>query len=234
MKFIKHIPLLAVALAASMSTVIGMQFGGPISATAGSGGGLYEPVAPFRVFDSRIPAQGTSRAISVASPSGATAVAVNITMAGNGERGYMTAWSGVGAAPGTSIINAASALDAVANFAIVPLGPGGTIKLWSITDTRAVVDVMGYVISGTTSTLNGQVTATITGYTEYFGDETQVIGTITNGTTEHDGFRIEVICPGGELETDLAYADSGDTVAWDVRCDGIHTSGATVRGVVKL
>ena len=45
---------------------------------------------------------------------------------------------------------------------------------------------------------------------------------------------IEVVCPAGELETTLAFVDSGDTVGWDVWCEGLHTSGATVRGVVKI
>jgi len=76
---------------------------------------------------------------------GVTAVAVNITAVDVDEPAYVQAlptWRA--SAGGYSNINTDRPAQTRANFAIVPIGEGGTISLYTISGGHLVVDVLGY------------------------------------------------------------------------------------------
>lgn len=202
-------------------------------------GGLYQPVAPWRAIDTRssggTPARTTIQ-VGVSPPAGAVAVAANITIAGNHTPGHLTVWEG-GPRPDTSAVNTLAVGDAIANFVIVPLGSGGTISIWPLMHTGIVVDVMGYVMGGGGGgSQSGQITATVTGYDGQAGAFafTEVLGTVTNGTSAEVDARIEVPCGNGLTASDLVFGlGAGATVGWSVLCNDVFfTSGATASVVL--
>jgi len=82
-------------------------------------------------------------------PADAAAVALNVTVVGPGDFGYLTVWPNGGAWPGTSNLNFAPG-QVVANTVNLRLGTGGAVRL--LTDKgcpNVVVDVTGYFAGGT-------------------------------------------------------------------------------------
>jgi hypothetical protein len=77
--------------------------------------------------------------------SGATAAILNVTMTGTDAAGYVTAFAGDVTQPLASTLNASAAGETIANLAIVPIGAGGTVKLFTERGTELVVDVVGYL-----------------------------------------------------------------------------------------
>jgi Subtilase family len=135
--------------------------GGPTTA------GRFVPVNPHRVLDTR-PAQagpvpvgwtphqpvaGETVRIDVPADagvptSGVSALVVNVTATEPPGAGFMQVLP-TGAAPGqTSNVNYAAG-DTTATHAIVPLGAGGTISVFTSNASHIVVDVMGYITDGT-------------------------------------------------------------------------------------
>jgi len=117
---------------------------------------------PQRLFDTRpgpdagpkgaIPADGTI-VIDVAGqagvpPTGADAVVLNLTATESTAPSFVTAWP-EGDRPDTSSINLNSAGETVANMVIVPIGADGTIRLYALSSTHALADVLGYVTDDT-------------------------------------------------------------------------------------
>ena len=77
--------------------------------------------------------------------SGVTAVAVNVTAVGIDRPSYVQALPTLEAAVGAySNINLDQVGQTQANFAIVPVGSGGSISLYTIAGGHLVVDVLGY------------------------------------------------------------------------------------------
>jgi hypothetical protein len=123
------------------------------------------PINPARVLDTRPTGGGavnvgltgkqttTPRTLTVAGsrgiPSGATAVAVNITVANPSTTGYVTIWPGGAGQPATSNVNFGPG-QTVANFAIIGLGTGGNLgKLaFAVSGGSAdlILDVSGYFV----------------------------------------------------------------------------------------
>lgn len=93
-----------------------------------------------------VPAANTRVVVTTDPPDGATAALVNITTAGSGEGGYITA-EGCGAAANTvrqwSNGNV-RANRAVASAAIVPIDAEGRFCLYQSTAMHTIVDVQGY------------------------------------------------------------------------------------------
>ncbi|MFF1494455.1 hypothetical protein [Streptomyces sp. NPDC058304] len=123
---------------------------GYFTRTSSSG---YTPLTPSRFLDTReglgqVAGQG---AIGVqitgkgGIPSGATAVALNVTVTNPREDGHLTVFPSGGSVPTTSNLNFRGG-QTVANSVIVPVGPDGSIKVrngaWKGTDV--IVDVVGY------------------------------------------------------------------------------------------
>lgn len=125
-----------------------------ITSTTRTSGYAAIGAAPVRAFDSRSSAAftaGEHRTLSLGAvgvPADATLVAVNVTAdvdsAPGGGVGYVSAAPSSAAAPSTSTVSVAPGSPR-ANFALVPIGPGGTIALYSSVGAHVIVDVAGYV-----------------------------------------------------------------------------------------
>jgi hypothetical protein len=124
---------------------------------SGSTAGRYRPVSPTtaRILDTRgeptTPVLAVSRTIQVAGradvpATGASAVALNITVAGPTTGGWLQAIpTGGTTAPGASSnVNVTRPGQTVANLAIVPLGAGGQITLTGQLTGHVIVDVAGW------------------------------------------------------------------------------------------
>lgn len=109
-------------------------------------------VSPHRVFDSR----GTERLaadglVTVALtgaggvPNDAKAVVVNLTADAAAGWGFVTVWPHGEARPDTSNLNVDHDGQTVANAAIVAVGPGGSVDVFTSTGLDLIVDVTGYV-----------------------------------------------------------------------------------------
>ncbi len=126
---------------------------------AGSVAGLkLNSVAPKRVYDTRngigtspgAMRGATSRMVNVQPPSTAVkAVLVNVTYAGTRGGGFAQAWPSRTARPGTSILNASTNGEVVANSAVLPVAADGTIIISTSVTTDLVVDVLGYFVTPT-------------------------------------------------------------------------------------
>lgn len=125
---------------------------------AAAGGAGYHPISPDRVLDTRkgtgAPAQavgpGKSIILTLAGKasipaSGATAVAMNVTVTQPVTGGVITAFPAGGSVPNTSNVNF-SAGETVPNMAIVKLGTGGSVEFTNRSSgtVQLVVDVSGY------------------------------------------------------------------------------------------
>lgn len=203
-------------------------------ATAAGFAGIYAPVSPYRVIDTResgLTPTGSTITVPVGAPGNSIAVAVNLTIAANQEPGFLTAWSGVGGRPATSNVNTLTVDDAIAGFAIVPLGPGGTIGIYTHMTTGIIVDVVGFVI-GDDSPVPPGITARITGYGPGYSI-TSVSGDVTNGTVETVDVRVDMHCPDGSVQLDYAFDMApGATRGWSVICDGVFSTGGFVTTVL--
>lgn len=142
-----------------------LRLGPPPAAAVDSSPGRYTPLAvPRRVLDTRpatavggAPLVGelavdeirTLRVTGAAGvpATGVSAVAVNLTTVSPRERGYVQAVPARvrGAAlGGSSNLNVDRVGRTVANFAIVPVGPDGSIDLYTASGGHLVVDVLGW------------------------------------------------------------------------------------------
>ncbi|HWL42749.1 MAG TPA: S8 family serine peptidase [Ilumatobacter sp.] len=114
----------------------------------------YVPLTPTRLLDTRSSggalAGGETRTVVVAGRAGVpaegvTAVAVNAVSVDAGGPGYLQLLpTGQAAAGSYSNINTDAAAQTRANFAIVPLGNGGSIGVHASGSTHVVLDVLGY------------------------------------------------------------------------------------------
>ncbi|MFZ9482812.1 MAG: S8 family serine peptidase [Ilumatobacteraceae bacterium] len=89
---------------------------------------------------------------------GVAAVAVNITSADPVSTGYVQAYPTLeGATGSTSTLNVVGGPGARPNFAIVPVGHGGKISLYLQAGGDAVVDLVGYVTEGLSTSTAGRM-----------------------------------------------------------------------------
>jgi hypothetical protein len=124
-------------------------------ADVATGEGLLQPVAPYRVLDTRSTVAlgpGESRALQVAGTGGAagvpasgvSAVIVNLTVTRPTASSYLTVYPGGQSLPSTSSLNFLAG-ETRANRAIVPVGPDGTVTIYNRAGTsHVVVDVNGW------------------------------------------------------------------------------------------
>lgn len=204
----------------------------PTNANTGPSGLVTQ--TPDRVLNTRngtMPPAGSTLTVNTGRP-GATAAVANITSISATAPGqFVTAWAS-GPRPDTSVLNT-DVGDVIANSIIVPLAPDGTFQLYTYASAHLLVDISGYFDGGALMPAGG-LTASITGYSPS-STYTQVIGVAGNGTSDDNRLvRVEVICPAGELETTSVYLGAFETLGWSVLCNGSHTSGANVRGVLDL
>ncbi|MEV6682737.1 PKD domain-containing protein [Streptomyces erythrochromogenes] len=122
-------------------------------------GQRFAPITPTRVVDTRTAggalSGGQTRTVKVAGvngiPADATAVALNLTGTGATENSHVIAYPDPARRPATSNLNLEPGKDK-SNQAIVPVGPNGTITLYTNSgSTHLVLDAVGhYGANGTT------------------------------------------------------------------------------------
>jgi hypothetical protein len=136
------------------------------SAAAASTAGQFVPVRPGRVYDSRASsplADDESRAIAVIGasgpapvvPTGATAVAANLTVTSSQRPGYLQAWAATAGRPATSNLNWSGPGATLANAAVIGVGADGGVMLRATDDLpqtdgpigHFIADVFGYFAS---------------------------------------------------------------------------------------
>jgi hypothetical protein len=136
-----------------VADVYGWTSNGGASTAAGEG--LLQPVAPYRVLDTRstvaldpgearsLQVTGTGGAAGVPA-SGVSAVVVNLTVTRPTASSYLTVYPGGQSLPPTSSLNFLAG-ETRANRAIVPVGPDGTITIYNRAGTsHVVIDVNGW------------------------------------------------------------------------------------------
>ncbi|MER5761965.1 PKD domain-containing protein [Streptomyces sp. NPDC002082] len=115
-------------------------------------GQRFSPLAPTRVLDTRTTGgalgAGKTRTVKVAGvngiPADAKAVALNLTATGAKEQAHVIAYPDPAKRPATSNLNVEPGKDK-SNQAIVPVGPNGTITLFTNTgSTHVILDAVGY------------------------------------------------------------------------------------------
>lgn len=119
--------------------------------------GRFIPVTPNRMMDTRLTKTplgvGGSRDLTVLNaagvPSNAAAVVVNITATESFGPGFVTAWPAGNPRPVASNLNVNGAGQTIANLAILPVGVGGKILLFSQSGTHLIVDITGYYTDDT-------------------------------------------------------------------------------------
>ena len=130
-------------------------FTGP--SAAASTDGLFVPVSPRRLTDTRL-TPGRIHAggsIEVASPAPeAAAVVTNVTVVRPDRRGHVTAHPARTPTPGTSTVNPSSWNHTVANFAITRASTAG-LAYRSHAGTDLVVDATGWFTGGPTAASTG-------------------------------------------------------------------------------
>ena len=134
------------------------------SADTASTRGLFNPVAPARIMDSRSGTgalgPGSTAVLQVTGrggvpATGVSAVVINTTIAGPTRAGFVTDYPTGSTRPATSTLNFVPG-QTVANRAIVPVGTGGTISIYNDSGmTRPVIDVSGYFTDGVVNSTGG-------------------------------------------------------------------------------
>ncbi|CAN5476529.1 hypothetical protein BH23ACT3_BH23ACT3_13560 [soil metagenome] len=118
--------------------VSGASDGGGDDASAATWG-RFTPTDQSRVADTRT--TGRVDVVEVTAPTGADAVAVNLTAVGADAPGFLTAYP-CGTRPDVSNVNFGTG-EAVAGSAYVPVGTDGSICVYASTSVDVLVDVTG-------------------------------------------------------------------------------------------
>jgi LPXTG-site transpeptidase (sortase) family protein len=149
-------------LAAVVPTVMASP---PVGAATGPNTTRFTPLTnPSRIMDTRsnlgnTPA-GRPRANSsvtmavtgkVGIPDNATAVVMNVTVAGADGPGYVTVYPGGGAAPTASNVNTEAAGQTIPNLVTVPVGVGGKVSVFTSMGADLIADVFGYYVPAASS-----------------------------------------------------------------------------------
>ena len=109
-------------------------------------------VDPVRVLDTRqthIVGAGQTVAVTLASrvPAAATSVVVNVTATQGGADGFLTAFPCGAAVPEASNVNYLAGQDRAAS-AVVPIGAGRSVCVYSSAASHVIVDLAGYLAPG--------------------------------------------------------------------------------------
>ena len=128
------------------------------------GASRFVPVAPIRLFDTRtapepsgpIPSGGqldVQVTGEVGIPAtGVTAVVMNVTATATTGRGHVRAWPTGARRPNTASLNVARAGETIPNLVTVPVGAGGKVSFFALTELDLVADVAGYYVEATEAT----------------------------------------------------------------------------------
>ncbi len=116
--------------------------------------GLFVPITPARVFDTRTGAPvAAGSSIDVVStgvanvPSSRVAgLALNVTATEATAPGFVTAWPTGAAMPTASVLNLNHAGETRPNATMISVGPSGQISYFTQSGTHLLVDVSGYFV----------------------------------------------------------------------------------------
>ena len=120
--------------------------------------GLFVPLTPERVLDSRIGlgfacrvGAGQTFDLKLANTagipaSGVGAVLTNLTVAEPGGAGFVTGWPALTARPTASNVNVSGAGHTVAAAAVTAVGQGASVSLYSYSSAHVLADVAGYFL----------------------------------------------------------------------------------------
>jgi hypothetical protein len=114
--------------------------------------GLFIPVSPYRVLDSRgraRPAANSTVVLRATSPGtaafGRIALAMNITATDPFGDGFVTVWPS-GSRPTTSSLNVSQGAQTIANHVTIPSGNDGAVRLSASSAMHLVGDVAGWYV----------------------------------------------------------------------------------------
>lgn len=132
--------------------------------------GLFVPLTPERVLDSRIGlgfacrvGAGRSFDLTLANTagipaSGVGAVLTNLTVTEPDGAGFVTGWPALTTRPTASNVNVNGAGQTVAAAAVTTVGQGGSVSLYSYSSAHVLADVAGYFL-GSPVASDGTTTA---------------------------------------------------------------------------
>jgi hypothetical protein len=153
-----------VALFTSSGTHLVADLVGVYTQSGGSTAGrLQLAPTPTRIYDTRpgtlvghtggkpgagavlvVPIRGTAPVPAT----GVGAVVVNVTVTETAQPGFLTVWPD-GTRPLASNVNYERSNQTIANQAIVPIGADGAIRLYTLSSTHVVLDVVGWYTDDT-------------------------------------------------------------------------------------
>ncbi len=119
-----------------------------------SSGGLFVPLQPIRMFDTRtgggspVAAGGSIDVLGAVGDISSTAWAVvaNLTATESAAPGYFTGWAHGQPRPLASNLNLTEAGETRANAALLPVGDDGRIDLFSQSGAHLLADAFGYLL----------------------------------------------------------------------------------------
>jgi glucose/arabinose dehydrogenase len=127
-------------------------------------GRFHATTGPTRLLDTRSGLGGKTGAFTAGQsfdlqvggkagvPADATGVALTVTYTGPTAPGYLTVWPTGQPQPLASTTNPNGVGDIRSNLAMIPLGAGGKVGIFSFAPTDVVIDVVGYFSSGSGTT----------------------------------------------------------------------------------
>ena len=194
------------------------------------------PVSPTRVLDTRIgtgvagtarPSAGATVTLSLASAAPAplaavNAVVLNLTATDAAAPGYVTVWPTGGGRPTVSNLNIERAGQTVANLAVVPLGVGGSVSLFTQSGTHLVADVAGWFVASDVASAGRYVAAT----TPFRALDTRTGQGVAGSTSS----------PAAGGQVDLRVLGVGDVPATGVSAVAVNLTGteAAAAGYVTV
>ena len=165
----------SISLYAQSSTHLVADIAGYITdpTAAASTDGLFVPLSPARLFDTREPAPLAGKVAAggtVTLPlggragipdTGVAAAALNVTAVDADAAGFVTVHPSGGARPDTSTLNVVAG-DVRPNAAVVRLGAGGALSFFSQSGGHLVADVTGYFVAAPASSVKAPSTTVST------------------------------------------------------------------------
>lgn len=133
---------------------------------------MFSPITPTRLLDTRPgfqpdfsgprPASGTVIDIPATSfpsaPDDVVAVSLTVSLAGSDDRGFVQVFPTGKVEPGgTANVNSFAAGQTVGNLAVVPVGNGGGISLFTSVGGHLIVDVNGYFVTSGEKSKSGRL-----------------------------------------------------------------------------
>ncbi|HEY3438214.1 MAG TPA: hypothetical protein VGK35_11060, partial [Actinotalea sp.] len=130
---------------------------GPPAAPAPVAGATYQPLAPTRVLDFVPMSTGSTTTLTLANvPTGAVAVALNVTATGVSRTSYISACAfgtPVSTCRATSALNPSAGVDTASSVVVALGGPAGNqVTLYNNSgNLRLIADLQGYYVRGDAS-----------------------------------------------------------------------------------